>query len=228
MAQKVRTITLAMPYRLGGVNCYLVQTRAGYILIDTGSSNQRRELESELGNAGCEPGLLKLITLTHGDFDHIGNAAYLRNRFGAEIAMHGDDAGMAERGDMFWNRRSGNALLRRIAPILFRFPRSDRFTPDIQLNEGFDLSPYEFDARILTIPGHSKGSVGILTTGGNLFCGDLLTNRGEPALNDIIDDLAAAQASVERLKSLGIQTIYPGHGEPFTMETFLQEDSLLA
>jgi hydroxyacylglutathione hydrolase len=70
--------------------------------------------------------------------------------------------------------------------------------------------------------------VGILTTGGNLFCGDLLTNRGEPALNDIIDDLAAAQASVERLKSLGIQTIYPGHGEPFAMETFLQEDSLLA
>jgi len=27
-----------------------------------------------------------LIVLTHGDFDHIGNAAYLSKKFGAKIA----------------------------------------------------------------------------------------------------------------------------------------------
>jgi hydroxyacylglutathione hydrolase len=38
-----------------------------------------------------------------------------------------------------------------------------------------------------------------------------------------MDDLAAANASVESLKSLTINTVYPGHGEPFPMETFVQK-----
>lgn len=33
------------------------------------------------------PGTLKLVLLTHGDFDHIGNAAYFRFAFGARIAI---------------------------------------------------------------------------------------------------------------------------------------------
>jgi len=43
MLPEIKTITLALPYRLGSVNCYLVKTDAGYILIDTGSSNKRAE-----------------------------------------------------------------------------------------------------------------------------------------------------------------------------------------
>ncbi|RLI67201.1 hypothetical protein DRO91_10540, partial [Candidatus Heimdallarchaeota archaeon] len=31
-------------------------------------------LERELEKAGCKPGDLKLVVLTHGDFDHTGNA----------------------------------------------------------------------------------------------------------------------------------------------------------
>jgi glyoxylase-like metal-dependent hydrolase (beta-lactamase superfamily II) len=93
-----------------------VETDAGLVLIDTGGSNKRAKLEKELGGAGCQPGNLKLIVITHGDFDHTGNAAYLREQFGAQIAMHQDDAGMAERGDMFWNRKSGHVLFRVIAP----------------------------------------------------------------------------------------------------------------
>ena len=37
----IKAITLALPFGLGTVNCYLIKTGAGYILIDTGSSNQR-------------------------------------------------------------------------------------------------------------------------------------------------------------------------------------------
>jgi len=78
-----------------------METDAGFILIDTGCSNKRVELEKRLESAGCKPGDLKLIVLTHGDFDHTGNAAYLRKKFGAKIAMHHEDSGMVERGDMF-------------------------------------------------------------------------------------------------------------------------------
>ncbi len=65
----------------------------------------RDALEKELENAGCKPGNLQLIVLTHGDTDHAGNCAYLREKYGAQIAMHSDDSGMVERGYPSWNRK---------------------------------------------------------------------------------------------------------------------------
>ena len=218
--EEIKVIPLPLPFRLGTVNCYLVETGTGFVLIDTGASNKRDALERELAGAGCRPGNLDLIVLTHGDFDHTGNAAYLRDKFGAKIAMHQDDSGMAEHADMFWNRSSGNAIIRFLAPVLFRFRKANRFAPDLHVGEGFDLSEYGFDAQVLAIPGHSKGSIGILTGGGDLFCGDLLENTNKPATNSIMDDSAACDASIEKLEGLEINIVYPGHGNPFPMELF--------
>jgi len=215
---EIRNITLALPYGLGRVNCYLVKADAGYVLIDTGSSNQRAALERELHNAGCRSGDLKLIVLTHGDFDHTGNAAYLRQKSSAPLALHPDDFGMIERGDMFASRGSGNPILKTMAPVLFKFGKSNRVTPDLKLTEEFDLSIYGFAARVISLPGHSRGSIGILTFEGDLFVGDLLENTKQPALNSIMDDRVAAQASVKKLRGLNVRTIYPGHGKPFQME----------
>jgi hydroxyacylglutathione hydrolase len=223
--QEIKTIRLSLPYRLGSVNCYLVETDTGFALIDTGGSNKRAELLKELASAGCQPGHLTLIVLTHGDFDHAGNCAFLREKFGTKIAMHADDSGMVERGDMFWNRESSSLLTRlmaRVLPVLFGFGKAERFTPDLYLDEGDDLSEYGFDARVLSIPGHSRGSIGILTAGGDLFCGDLLENYDKPALNSIMDDPATAHASIEKLQRLEINTVYPGHGARFSMELFLE------
>jgi hydroxyacylglutathione hydrolase len=128
---------------------------------------------------------------------------------------------MAEHGDMFQNRTSGGTLLRIVAPILFRFSKSNRFTPDFYVEEGYDFSEYGFDAQVLSIPGHSKGSIGILTAGGDLFCGDLLENSDKPATNSIMDDSVACEASVEKLLGFEINTVYPGHGNPFPMDSFV-------
>ena len=220
MRQEIRTITLLLPFKLGSVNCYLIETDTGHFLIDTGGSNRRTGLERELESAGCKPGYLKLVVLTHGDFDHTGNAAYLRKKFCTRTAIHHDDSGMVERGDMFFNRKRPNVLIRRMIPILSGFGKSERFTPDLCVEDGDDLSEYGFDARVLHIPGHSKGSIGILTAGGDLFCGDLLVNTDKPVLNALMDDPVAGNASVGRLKSLEIGTVYPGHGKPFPMELF--------
>jgi hydroxyacylglutathione hydrolase len=164
-----------------------------------------------------------LIVITHGDFDHIGNAAYLRQKFGAKIAMHVEDVGMAECGDMFWNRKKGNRLLRSLAPRLFRFGASDRFQPDAIVADGADLTEYGFDAKVLSIPGHSKGSIGILTSAGDLFCGDLLENTKQPAISTIMDDMPTAQVSIEKLESTNVKTVYPGHGKPFPLKLLLQK-----
>jgi hydroxyacylglutathione hydrolase len=215
---EINPITLTLPYHLGTVNCYLVKTDTGYVLIDTGSANQRAALEQELRTAGCPPGDLRLIILTHGDFDHTGNAAYLRQKFSAPLAMHSDDFGMIERGDMFASRSSTNPIFKAIAPLLFRFGKADRVTPDVKITEGFDLSEYGCDAKAISIPGHSRGSIGILTSDGDLFVGDLLENTKQPALNSIMDDRTTAQASVEKLKGLNVKTVYPGHGAPFSLD----------
>jgi hydroxyacylglutathione hydrolase len=220
LQQQIKTISLSLPYRLGSVNCYLIETDAGFVLVDTGSPNGRAKLARELEGAGCTPGDLKLVVITHGDFDHTGNCAFLREKFGTKIAMHPDDSGMVERGDMFSNRQSGNILIRMMTPLLFRFGKSERFVPDLYVEEGYDLSSFGWDAKVLSIPGHSKGSIGILTANGDLFCGDLLASTDGPALNSIMDDLAAAKASVDKLRNLEIGTVYPGHGDPFAMELF--------
>jgi glyoxylase-like metal-dependent hydrolase (beta-lactamase superfamily II) len=218
--EEIKVIRLPLPLRQGTVNCYLVETGTGFVLIDTGASNKRDELERELASAGCKPGNLALIVLTHGDFDHTGNAAYLCDKFGAKIAMHQDDSGMAEHADMFWNRSSGNAIIRFLAPILFGFRKANRFEPDFHVDEGYNFSEYGFDAQVLSLPGHSKGSIGLLTAGGDLFCGDLLESTDKPATNSIMDDPEACESSLEKLESFEINLVYPGHGKPFAIEQF--------
>ena len=218
---EIKTIRVSMPYKLGSVNCYLINNGSSYILIDTGSSNRRSKLEQELKIAGCKPGNLKLIVLTHGDFDHIGNAAYFRQKFDSQIAMHRDDLEMAEFGNMFANRKQPNIIIRTLISMLSGFGKKEMFKPDIFIDNGQDLSAFGFDATALSIPGHSKGSIGIFTTSGDLFCGDLFENQKKPSINSIMDDLDAAKASIKMLKGYEINTVYPGHGEPFLMEQYI-------
>jgi glyoxylase-like metal-dependent hydrolase (beta-lactamase superfamily II) len=209
--------------RMGTVNCYLLHTEAGFFLIDTGTSSARKQLLAGLANAGCIPGSLRLVLLTHGDFDHTGNAAFIRARYDTKLAMHRADSGMGETGNMFDNRKKPNVLIRSLVPLFTGFGESERFTPDLLLDDGYDLTPHGLGARVLSLPGHSKGSIGILTAEGDLFCGDLFENRKEPALNSLMDDPEAAKVSLAVLASYKIRFVYPGHGEPFAMEQLAKE-----
>jgi len=141
-----------IPIKLGFVNCYLVRTGDGFILIDTGIRKKRKDLEKELENVDCKPGNLKLIVLTHQDFDHSGNCAYLRDKYGTKIAMHIEDSEAVERGDMLWNRKGRNIFTRIIFKILLlvlRTGKFDKFKPDLYLEDGDNLSSYGFDATVL-------------------------------------------------------------------------------
>ncbi len=207
---------------LMSVNCYLVKTPSGFILIDTGLSKRRSDLVSELETAGCNPGDLRLIILTHGHSDHNGSSAYLRERYDTKIAMHGGDSAMTESGDMFVGMKGLTVAVIRLLLPLVRMSRYDSFRPDIVLGDGQDLSEHGFDARVVHIPGHSRGSIGVLTAEGDLFCSDILTNTDRPAKNTLVDDSAELDASIEKLTALEIKTVYSGHGKPFQMEQFIE------
>ena len=214
-------LTLPMPLLMGSVNGYLLDTGAGFVLIDSGGSNSRQYLTAQLARCGCQPGQLKLVVLTHGDADHVGNAAYLRGAFGAKIAMHPGDLDMVARGDVLAGRQNPSPSLR----LLLAFSgwiSPERFTPNLLLQDGDDLTPCDLNARVVWIPGHTAGSIGILTAQRDFFCGDLLVNRGKPSFNRLIDDWAAARASLQKLSSLDIGTVYPGHGQPFELAQFTE------
>ena len=130
--------------------------------------------------------------------------------------MNAGDTGMAEHGDMFSNRGKANPVLKTVSPLLFHFGAADRFAPDVLLGDGDSLSDYGCPATVLHIPGHSSGSIGVLTAAGDFFCGDLLGNTKTPEFGMIMPDPASGRASVQRLQGMGVTTIYPGHGRPFT------------
>ncbi len=219
MAEEMKVIDL------GFVNCYLFDTEQGCVLVDTGMANQRARLTGALEEAGCKPGNLQLVVITHVDADHVGSAEYLREAYGAKVAMHPlEAAAVAPGGGSTTNRKPRMdkvsplfrlmLSLERLIPGMMRAPRLE---PDFTMEEGFDLSPYGLDAKIVHIPGHSQGSIGVLTTGGDLICGDLLTNNRRVA-TPIIDDLEQYHQSIERLKQMDLHTIYPGHGKPIAPE----------
>jgi len=211
-----------------GVNCYLINVEGGYVLIDTSFPNKRNRLDAELAAAGCGPDDLRLIVLTHGDVDHAGNAAHLRSTHHSPVAIHRQDAEIVRSGDMDAGRKDKpdrHTLAFRFLTWAFalfdKITKKDAdletFEPDVLLEDGQDLSAYGFDARVVHLQGHSSGSIGVLTGNGDMFCGDLLVNMIRPSLHYYINDLAQAHQSIRTLRGLGIKTVYPGHGKPFSL-----------
>jgi glyoxylase-like metal-dependent hydrolase (beta-lactamase superfamily II) len=92
------------------------------------------------------------------------------------------------------------------------------FTPDVSLEDGRDMTGYGWNARIIHTPGHSKGSISILTEDGSLICGDLFGNIWGKILK------SPAEGVLEKLNPWSIKTVYPGHGSPFPMERIMEKE----
>jgi glyoxylase-like metal-dependent hydrolase (beta-lactamase superfamily II) len=215
MDERIRIIELDF------VNAFLAEAEGGFVLIDTGMGRHWDRLEAELRSLGCLPGKLKLVLITHGDHDHTGNCAKLQTKYKIPIAMHVGDAYMAATGVI--PQRKARTMRGRVWAWLARLRMGkiacDRFKPDILLSDGQDLyGAYGFQAKIVHLPGHTKGSIGILTEEGDLFVGDTLVNRSRPETAMYIEDSGELRSSIGKLKRLPIKTVYPGHGKPFLME----------
>ena len=142
-------------------------------------------------------------------------------KYKSQIAMHKDDSFMVEQGVFL--KRKVRTLTAKIFFILRKLQRRkftfDNFKPDIFLTDGQNLKEYGFNATIVHIPGHTKGSIGIITDDGILFAGDTFTNMRKPDISTYIENSGQLKNSIARLKKMNIKTIYPGHGKPFEMES---------
>ena len=207
------------------VNAFLIKVNDGFILVDTGLSMQWEKLERELIESGCLPDHLKLVLITHGDLDHTGNCLKLQEKYQSKIALHKADNDLVEFGVR--TRRKVRTFSAMIFVMIRRLMRSklmksklvaDKFKPDLFLTDGQRLDEYGFNAKIIHIPGHTKGSIGILTDDGKLLAGDIFTNRRKPDLATYIENSKELGMSYAKLKTMNINTIYPGHGKPFEMD----------
>ncbi len=203
------------------VNAYLLQAGDGYVLIDTGVSQQWNRLEQELLKEGCLPSKLKLVVITHGDFDHTGNCARLQKKYHAKIAMHDADTAMVKSGRPLKRQTHGlmAKLLQLLGRLLSRGAGFETFQPDVLLKDGQSLSEYGLAAQIIYTPGHTKGSIAVLTETGHLVVGDTFSNRTRPDIAPFIQDMQELRESVAKLKRLKATVVYPGHGKPFPFAT---------
>ncbi len=223
---------------LNGVNCYLSKNENGFILFDTGGhlvmdqqfTNRREPLLKELKAAGCTDNNLNLIVLTHGDNDHSCNAAYLRKHFKTKIAMNDCDRKMVEEPTLQqwmesyqYNSVELQQMFLQYKEVIMKVTQKvldefESFSPDILLEDGFDLSEYGIDAKVIHVPGHTQGSIAIVTKGGELIAGDTFENMDKPSPAPNADDFQQLSLSINKLKNLSISTVYPGHGNPFTFK----------
>ncbi len=194
----------------GNVNCYIVAENGNAILVDTGRKKYREKILKK-----CRDFHVNLIVLTHGHMDHCQNAAYLANTLHIPIAMSEKDSNLIpdnRRQSLMAKTFLGKIVL---AASLKSFEKDslEAFEPNIHLRTGDDLKAYGIDARVIELPGHTNGSIGLVIED-KLFVGDALMNMFYPTTSMLYTDEQQMLLSAGRISELGEKTIYFGHGGP--------------
>ena len=173
-------------------NCYLLCDEEAKVcaIIDPGDEPER--LEQMVARSGCE---LQMILLTHGHFDHCSAVRGL-------LSHHPDVPVYIHRGDTV-DPGVRNDL---------KFPRLDDHNQRYYA-EGDTVTVGGVTLTVWETPGHSRGSV-CLITDGVIFSGDTLF-RGSCGRTDFPDgsypDILLSLGRLGRLE--GNYRVLPGHEE---------------
>ena len=171
-------------------------------LIDPGCylDNAKKAIKENNAN-------VKYSLLTHGHFDHILGAPYVRDDIGAKIAIHKEEE---------------ECLESKRAYLMIRFNVTAPFVPskaDFYLAEGDIIKLGETQLQVMHTPGHSKGGVCFINHIDRvIFSGDTLfysTVGRTDAYGSSDEEL---QNSLLKLLALeGDYDVYPGHGPKTTL-----------
>lgn len=192
-------------------NCYIVSDNGKAILVDTASGEGYETVLAE-----CEKYDMQLIVLTHVHFDHAENAARLSKHFDIPVAFHEADRELFESYDKQPLKSWGlvGRIVLGMSLSVLRNTEVEMPEKTICVKEGDDLSSYGIDARIIELPGHTKGSIGVDAGGKDLLVGDALDNWISPATGHLYSDLDEIKKTARKIRELGERTIFYGHGKP--------------
>ncbi len=196
----------------GTDNCYLVSDRKNAVLFDTASGEYLQQVIDECGKYD-----LKLIVLSHPHFDHAENAEALSKKFNVPVAYNEADDGIFDDYNsqpLYSYGIVGFVVLKASLKVLSQtkvIRPENRFF----VKEGDTLADYGFpDIKVVELPGHSNGSIGLLVSDDAMLVGDALDNWIRPATAHLYTDLEAEKKTVEKIRSFGKRTYYYGHGKP--------------
>jgi glyoxylase-like metal-dependent hydrolase (beta-lactamase superfamily II) len=183
---------------VGASTVALCRAAGRTILFDTGPYAYRPLLLGRLKRLGLTPADIDTVVLSHLHWDTATNADLFRN---AEIVVHERELAYADRPAAHdWAT----------PPYMARALRKLRLKP---VGAECDIAP---DVRLVELPGHTPGSIGLLV-GREILAGAAVDNARDAARGRValwFSDSALADASLAKaLRSADV--VYPGHDRPF-------------
>src|SRR5882757_8806108 len=80
------------------LSTYLITTPQGNILINTGVGDTAQQIKSSVEQLGFKLADTKILTATHGHFDHVAGMAELKKMTGAKLLVSEGDKELLESG----------------------------------------------------------------------------------------------------------------------------------
>ena len=184
-------------------NCYIASDPVSReaVIIDAGD-----DAEEILAYVEQNRLQVKYLLNTHGHFDHIQANDAIREKTGAQLAIHADDVELL-------------ASPEKVSAGMMSVIHGCR-EPELVLHNGDTIAFGPYQLRVIYTPGHSKGGCCFYEVQEKVcFTGDTLF-RGSIGRTDLYGgNYAVLLKSVrERLQVVADDvTIYPGHGPESTM-----------
>jgi hydroxyacylglutathione hydrolase len=210
-----RTSKGTMIYRLPGgrSHSFLIRTERHAFLVDTGRRIMQKILFKQIRKAGAEK--IDCLILTHTHFDHAGNAASLKERFGFRILVHQSEADFLKEGENppVAGTVAPTRLLARLFTLMEPWFRYRAVEPDILMDREFDLTPLGIDGHIIHTPGHTQGSVSVIVENEIAIVGDTLFGMFPGSVFPPFgQNLPRMIESWGRLAGTGCKLFLPAHG----------------
>lgn len=212
---------------LKSVNCYLVKGEERDLLIDVGMNRDtcRKALNRALHRLKVDVKQLDLF-ITHLHADHLGLSSDFA-ALGATIYFNQEEGELIHKDD-FWERLYGaaeengfpvQALKRAITEHPgYRYGSKGRLS-FTYLEGGDEIEIGEYILTCIETPGHSPGHLCLYDKKKKvLFSGDHILERITPNISAWLykNPLASYLNSLEKIESLPVHKILPGHRQIFT------------
>jgi glyoxylase-like metal-dependent hydrolase (beta-lactamase superfamily II) len=196
------------------VNCYVLETDDGHVLVDTGMRGSERTIDPELERHGIVP---DRVLITHGHPDHWGMVRHyatsaLAHPAVAEQLEFARSGGSASGAGL----PPGRKVDRNVYEALTGFRTMVEEPPAIDpIADGEKIGDWE----VVLTPGHAPGHVCLYRRrDGVLIAGDHLLGAVTPNIHlttEMPDAVADYLGSLARVAALDISLVLPAHGEPF-------------